>query len=185
MGCSWTARWLFTRGQHAGASGALLAYVAPATGRVHLPVQADDEADGQPLVGQVQHTAGSTFARLIFLAPEAALQSADLPALFEPSGVCRSGERGAFHVLAEVDERSPAFEALRQSGFAIYARQRIWRLEVTRRASRQPSDWRQCTGQDTLRVRSLYADLVPGLVQQVEPLPRQRLKGMVLLSGWR
>ena len=30
-----------------------------------------------------------------------------------------------------------------------------------------------------LRIRSLYNNLVPGLVQQVEPLPPDQLRGMV------
>ena len=39
-----------------------------------------------------------------------------------------SGERGALRLLADVDEQTLAFEALRKCGFAIYNRQRVWRL---------------------------------------------------------
>jgi hypothetical protein len=170
----------FTRGTLLAPGGALLAYFAPATGIFTYLVKPDGES-GQPLVGQVQHTAGTTFARLTFLAPETALQSADLPALFETMAI-EIGQRGAFHVLAEAEEGSPAFLALHQSGFAIYARQRIWRLEGEPQGEAGSTAWRACTGEDTLRVRSLYADLVPGLVQQVEALPRERLKGMILLQ---
>lgn len=170
----------FTRGSLLAPGGALLAYFAPATGVFTYLGKPDGDA-GQPLIGQVQHSAGATFARLTFLAPETALQSADLPALFDTIAV-EVGRRGAFHALAEVEEGSPAFLALHQSGFAIYARQRIWRLEGEPQGDSNPAEWRACTGQDTLRVRSLYADLVPGMVQQVESLPRERLKGMLLLQ---
>lgn len=167
----------FTRGGVLVSAGALLAYFAPATG-IFTYLGVPDRGAGQPLIGQVLHTSGAPFARLIFLAPVSALQSTHLPALFDTIAV-EIGGRGAFHILAEVEEGSPAFQALHQSGFAIYARQRIWRLEGEPRGQADMADWRPCTPEDTLRVRSLYADLVPGLVQQVEPLPRERLKGMV------
>lgn len=170
----------FTRGTLLAPGGALLAYFAPATG-IFTYLGKPDGENGQPLVGQVQHTAGASFARLTFLAPEAALQAVDLPALFDTIAV-EVGQRGAFHALAEIEENSPAFLALHQSGFAIYARQRIWRLAGEPLGDPAPTEWRFCTGQDTLRIRSLYADLVPGLVQQVEALPRERVKGMILLQ---
>jgi hypothetical protein len=167
----------FTRGSVLVSAGALLAYFAPATG-IFTYLGKPDRGAGQPLIGQVLHAAGTPFARLIFLAPETALQSTDLPALFDYIAV-EIGGRGAFHALAEVEEGSSACQSLHQSGFAIYARQRIWRLEGEPQGEADPANWRSCTAEDTLRVRSLYADLVPGLVQQVEPLPRERLKGMV------
>jgi hypothetical protein len=70
-------------------------------------------------------------------------------------------------------------EAMRHASFAIYARQRVWQLED------QPSDatpdlcWQVTTDQDLIPVRSLYNNLIPGLVQQVEPFPADRLHGMV------
>lgn len=138
----------------------------------------DDRVPKQPVLAQVTHHSGSTFARLSFIAPDDVAASADLPLLFDylASDV---GNRGAFHILAEVDERTQAFEALRRSSFAIYASQRIWMLPHEDKAKPEPSAWHKCTSEDVLRVRSLYYDLVPGLVQQVEPLPRGNLKGMV------
>jgi len=167
----------FTRGTTLVPAGALLAYLAPATGLFTYLGEPDNEAD-ERLVGQVLHTAGATFARVTFMAPETAVQSAFLPALFDFIA-SEIGQRGVFHVLAEVEKGSQAFQALHQSSFAIYARQRIWRLEGEPQGQAEPTAWRICTPEDTLRVRSLYGDLVPGLVQQVEPLPRERLRGMV------
>ena len=170
----------FTRGTALVPTGALLAYLAPATG-IFTYLGNPGSGDGPPLVGQVQHAAGTTFARMTFLAPEEAVHSTCLPALLDTITV-EIGRRGAFHALAEVAESSQAFQALHEAGFAIYARQRIWRLEGEPQGAANQNVWRACNSQDTLRVRSLYADLVPGLVQQVEALPRERLKGMILLQ---
>jgi hypothetical protein len=166
-----------TRGPVLVPTGAVLS-AAGLGGGVYTYLCDDDEVHRQPLLAQVTHNAGSTFARLSFLAPEEAIASADLPLLFDylASAV---GERGVFHILAEVDERAQAFDALRRSGFAIYATQRIWKLQDDLASKPKTSGWRRCNGQDVLRVRSLYNDLVPGLVQQVEPLPREHMKGMV------
>jgi len=38
----------------------------------------------------------------------------------------QAGEWQAFHVIAEVDETSEVFIALRKAGFAVYAWQRVW-----------------------------------------------------------
>ena len=167
----------FSRGTALVPAGALLAYFAPATGIFTYLGEPQAEAS-LPLLGQAWHSSGSTFARLNFLAPESAMGSAHLPALFDYIAV-ELGGRGALYILAEAEESSPVFQTLHQSGFAIYARQRIWRLSGAPQGEADPVTWRECTDEDTLRVRALYSDLVPGLVQQVEPLPRERLKGMV------
>jgi hypothetical protein len=167
----------FSRGTALVPAGALLAYLAPATGIFTYLGEPQAEAS-PPLLGQAWHSSGSTFARLNFLAPEFAMGSAHLPALFDYIAV-ELGGRGALYILAEAEESSPVFQTLHQSGFGIYARQRIWRLSGAPQGEADPVIWRECTDEDTLRVRALYSDLVPGLVQQVEPLPRERLKGMV------
>lgn len=168
---------VLTRGPVSVPAGAV--FSAPGLGgSVFTYLCENDEANRQPLLAQVTHNAGSTFARLTYLAPDEAIASSDLPALFDHMAPS-VGERGAFHILAEVDENAQAFDALRRSGFAIYATQRIWKLQNDPAGKSEPSVWRKCTGRDVLRMRSLYTDLVPGLVQQVEPLPRQSLKGVV------
>jgi len=168
---------VLTRGPGLVPAGAVFS-AAGLGGSVFTYLCDDDEVRKQPLLAQVTHNTGSTFARLSFIAPDEAVVSADLPSLFDYLAPA-VGERGAFHILAEVDERAQAFDALRRSGFAIYANQRIWKLEEEEAGKSESSAWRKCNGRDVLRVRSLYNDLVPGLVQQVEPLPREHLKGMV------
>jgi hypothetical protein len=81
--------------------------------------------------------------------------------------------------MAEVEERTAAFEKLRQAGFALYIHQRIWQSKEDTQHKPNPSQWRDIHGQDVIAVRSLYATLVPALVQQVESLPTERMKGLV------
>jgi hypothetical protein len=90
-----------------------------------------------------------------------------------------AGERGALRLLADVDEQSEAFETLRQCGFATFTRQRIWRINKIASNSRPPSGWRDAVSQDAIAIRSLYNNLVPGMVQQIEPLIAKRPRGMV------
>ena len=89
------------------------------------------------------------------------------------------GEQGAFHIIAEIDESSPVYSSLRRAGFATYARQRIWRLEGEALGDAETVTWKPCGSSDIIATRSLYCNVVPGLVQQVEPLPKQRIKGFV------
>jgi hypothetical protein len=168
---------LLTRGPFLVPTGALFSTTGLNTS-VFTCLCNQAKADGMPLFAQVTHAGGSTYARISFLAPEDAISSADLTSVFDHMAP-EVGERGAFHILAEVDEHSPALDALRQAGFAIYANQRIWKLEDKSTGKTNSSGWKKCSEQDKLHIRSLYNDLVPGLVQQVEPLSLQPMKGMV------
>lgn len=161
-------------------TGTLLSTLAPATG-IYTYLYQDDLPDAPQYCCQVAHTAGSPAAHLTFLAPDIDLEQANLSPLFEHL-VTPVGERGAMHIVAEVEEQSPAMRLLRQAGFGIYARQRIWRLETIKDPT-QPGLWRAATRQDEAAVRFLYANLVPGLVQQVETLPAGRLHGLVYYRG--
>jgi len=168
---------MLTRGQFLVPAGAMLAYFAPAIGIFTFLCENGDHSES-PLLGQVTHPPGSPSARLSFLAPESALESFELPALLDYAAL-QIGERGAFHIQAEVDEQHGALEPLRNAGFAIYARQRIWQLEEPPSLEVEPLACRLCKDQDVPAVRSLYNDLVPGLVQQVEPPPRSGSRSLV------
>lgn len=171
---------LLTRGAILVSAGALFSYLAPATG-IFTYLCSNKRGSG-PLLGQVIHNSGSSCARLSYLSPERALESEALPVLLEHV-ISHLGERGAIHLLAEVDERTVAFEALRRSSFAIYVRQRIWQFKGQLGGDGLPSAWRMATERDIIPVRSLYNGLVPGLVQQVEPLSTDYLRGMVFCEG--
>jgi hypothetical protein len=156
-------------------SGALVSYLAPSTG----VFTAISDGNGSALIGQIIHISGSPFSHLTFLTPDTALESPNLPALLDFL-VSISGERGALRLLADVDEHSAIFEAMRGASFAIYARQRIWQLTGQGIGRTRPQAWRAARRSDEPAIRNLYNNLVPGLVQQVEPFPGRRPSGMVL-----
>lgn len=132
-----------------------------------------------PFIGQAQHHPGSSYAHLTFLAPDRHYDSPALAGLLEHL-LAQIGARGAHSLVAEVEEASPAFVALQEASFSIYARQRIWRLN---RSPDSPATlWRAATELDGLAVHLLRDRVVPGLVQQVEPAPSDPLNGYVLLK---
>jgi hypothetical protein len=172
---------VLTRGSVQLPVGALTSYFAPATGIFTYLCKNDNEPDC-PLIGQVTHGNNMPFARLSFLTPESAIESNILPALIEQC-LRDVGERGAQHLLAETDEDSIAFEVLRKISFAIYARQRIWYLKADPATQQDGSHWREALSRDMISIRSLYNNLVPGMVQQIEPLPKEHLEGLVCHQG--
>jgi hypothetical protein len=154
-----------TRGNPLGAT-ALLSYLNP---RRNLYTAVASE-NGDSLMGQVILNEGETSARLTFLAPGERINGLTLPLLDHLTK--QAGEWGALHVLAEVDEDSPAFKSLRQAGFAMYAWQRVWKLPGFI-GQAQKKAWREAQDSDWLPVQSLHAQIVPALLQPVENLPRQ------------
>ncbi len=127
-----------------------------------------EDCDEQPLIGQSMQEASSPSARISFLAPREALESPSTQELLEQLAH-QAGQRGAFHLLAEVNSDSSIFETLRRAGFASYARQRIWQWDQeTQRATRLHS-WRITQFGDLPRLQALYRQVVPEFVAQIEP----------------
>src|SRR5512146_2418060 len=164
-----TARTL-TRGNPLGAVG-LFAYVNPARHIYSAIANGEDDC----VLGGVIHSRDETFAKLLYLAPSSQLDHPDLPALLE-SLSAQAGAWGAFHVLAEVDETSDAFVALRRAGFSVYAWQRMWDVSAIAEAGRSFA-WTRVKSVDVPSVQSLYYQIVPPLLQPVEPAPKRP-------SGW-
>jgi GNAT superfamily N-acetyltransferase len=127
--------------------------------------------DGISLMGQVTLHEVDTSARLTFLAPKENINGLTRPLLEHL--VTQAGEWGAFHLLAEVDEESPAFRLLRQAGFAMYAWQRTWKLSHSELVNAKKDIWRPATEMDWPAVQSLYGQIVPALLHPVEVLPKQ------------
>ncbi|HUF00083.1 MAG TPA: hypothetical protein VMN99_12570 [Anaerolineales bacterium] len=165
-----TARTL-TRGNPLGAVG-LFAYVNPAR---HI-YSAIVNGKGEPVFGGIIHSRNETFAKLLYIAPSSQLGHPDLPELIENLSV-QAGSWGAFHVLAEVDERSDAFVALRRAGFSVYAWQRMWDVSEITKAS-QSFDWMRVKSVHVPSVQSLYYQIVPPLLQPIEPQPKSALGWM-------
>ena len=165
-----------TRGHPLGAMG-LLAYVNPTR---HLYAAIANGGDAA-LLGGVIHSRGETFAKLLYLAPSSRLEDPELPSLLEHL-VIQAGEWKAFHVMAEVEESSRIFPALRAAGFSVYAWQRLWdvsQLEKTEStSSRRPErveglSWRRMNSIDLPVVQSLHYQIVPPLMHPVEPAPNR------------
>lgn len=140
--------------------------------------------DGPDCIGQYLYRHQDSLARLTFVSPADTLN--EWPGMQLLDALTRAaGSQGARHLVAEVDEHLPAFEALRRAGFAVYARQRIWRLDPPpevgslHAASPAPAAWRHEGAGDEIAVAMLYANLVPALVQQVEPPPHRNGRGWV------
>jgi hypothetical protein len=157
--------------------GAFLTFLGLAT-KIYTYRCDNSSPSDPPLIGQVTYVMGTSNARLSFLAPESASEISELSTLLDYMAN-QVGRQGAFHILADVDESSPMYHLLRRVGFAIYARQRIWRLAGDALGEGDLSPWIACKSSDVIGIRSLYNNVVPGLVQQVEPLPKKNLKGYV------
>ncbi len=169
-----TARTL-TRGNPLGAVR-LLAYMNPA--RHVYGAIANGEHDS--VLGGIIHSQEDTFAKLLYLAPLSNLTHPELPALIENLSA-QAGTWGAFHVLAEVDEVGDAFVPLRQSGFSVYAWQRMWDVSDVIRAERSASEveaWVRVRSINLPSMQSLYHQIVPPLIQPVEPQPKTPLGWM-------
>ena len=168
---------LLTRGQLL-VPGVLISYLTPTLG-IFTCVAGDSHRDGAHVMGQFIHLPGNTISHLTFLAPGQTLDAGLVCELVEYM-IVLSGERGAMRLLADADEHSQAYEMLRKCGFAIYNRQRIWRIMPQNSNIRSSiHTWRMATDQDVIPVRNLYNNLVPGLVQQIEPFSMQHPRGMV------
>ena len=165
---------ILTRGDPLGAV-ALLSYLDPRR-NIYTAIASED---GSSLMGQVTLRGEETSARMTFLAPAEALNGLTLPLLEHL--VTQVGEWGAFHLLAEVDEDSPAFRLLRQAGFAMYAWQRIWKLPGPDQVEKKDI-WRPAAETDWPAVQSLYGQIVPVLLHPVEILPKQFM-GLVCSEG--
>lgn len=168
-GLCFDAKIAHTRGPHPLQS-ALLDAITPGRGELTL-VAPDHDGSDLTAIGQLAHTQGEPNARIVFVGPASAIEEDHVLHLMDRLAEA-VGRRGAHHLIADVDADSRAFEVLRRAGFAVYARQRIWRLDPER-APQPPVDgrWHEKNRSDESSVTRLYHNVVPGLVQQVEPPP--------------
>ena len=152
-----------TRGSWMGLSS-MLSYLNP-----HREVAtAISLHKGAVLIGQVTHSNASPHANLAFLAPEES--SPHMQASLLDYLSVQAGEWGCLSLLAEVDECSPVFKALRQSGFSMYAWQRFWKLNDPQEPNNE-IPWNEPVDSDLIEIQSLYNLIVPAMLQPIEPLP--------------
>lgn len=158
---------------------ALLDVLTPGR-RTSTLVARPEQAGECPAVGQIRRRANRPYARLTFIGPTEVLTQPHCIELLDAINQS-AGEGGAQHLIAEVDETNTAFESLRRAGYATYARQRIWSLIGSPLGDATPLDaaWRMEVRSDGPPIQSLYHNLVPALVQQVEPPPATNNHGFV------
>jgi len=165
-----------TQGIGASLRGALLSPLSAFTGIHTFTSMA--QGNSHPVFAQVYHPSGSPLAYCLLLAPSTAVDSPALPELLD--GLTKQiGARGAFSLVAEVEEVNPAFKVLRQNGFGIFARQQVWKLTKSPGPSGSVG-WRPALERDLFGVHLLRKALVPGQVQQIEMETPEPLNGYVL-----
>jgi hypothetical protein len=168
-----------TRGMNV-LQNALLDPFTPGRSICTLVARAENNDDIEA-VGQFVFHEARRQAHLAYIGPLEAINQ-DVGLRLLDALAYHAGQQLAHSLTAEIDEDDSLFERLRVAGFAIYARQRIWRLEVGSRHDDPETlndSWRTESEQDRIAIHSLYHSLVPALVQQVELPPTLNGQGMV------
>lgn len=140
-----------------------LAHLNP-TRRIYTAIH--ESRGGETLLSSIRQQEGESFARLTYLAPTSALTADVLPLLEHL--IAQAKHWRAYQVVAEIEEDSPLFQPLRQSGFSVYSRQRVWDLSAIELPDEAPSYWRRVKDMDRIAIQSLQRQVVPPILQQVE-----------------
>ncbi|RLD05589.1 MAG: hypothetical protein DRI32_03965 [Chloroflexi bacterium] len=151
------SRRALTRGNPLRAES-FLSYLNPKR-RIYTAISEDEE--GTVLGGIIQR-AEETFARLAYLAPARA------PLALIDHLAAHAGTWQARQIVTEISETSPLFQSLRQCGFSVYSRQRIWDLSEISPPANLPALWREEKEIDLIPIQHLQREIVPPLLQQVE-----------------
>ncbi len=137
--------------------------------------------DQQRIAGQFRLKAAEHLAQILYIAPDLSETISDTAWLeLVDSMAFEAGRRGAHMLTGEVDEDSRLFTTLRSAGFAVYARQEVWKRpagiglpnDVT------PAELQPETDGDAMEVQLLYCNIVPRLVQPVA-VPSGESQGFV------
>lgn len=136
----------------------------------------------QQVIGQLRLREDCSHAQITYIAPSPQADTDDTAWLRILDAMTREAGKNEIHALmAEVDESSYLFETLRTAGFAVYARQQIWR--------RQPGTYPRRARQvplvpfdevDPHGVQVLLSHIVPPLVAQISTPPSDSSGG----SSW-
>jgi hypothetical protein len=121
---------------------------------------------------QLGHHRGDPSSWLRFLAPKNILPQAGGTGLVE--GLLRiAGRRQAHHILADAEDKTEECGFLRREGFAVYAREEIWKgtAPVPASGGEPPGSLRPLHSTDAADAQALYCSIVPALVHQVEGFP--------------
>jgi hypothetical protein len=145
-------------------------------------------ANNEHVIGQFRLKQYDHYAQMIYMAPRLEEGMDDTLWLHVLDAMAVASGRGGAHVLtAEVDEDSPLFLTMRSAGFAIYARQQIWRrLPGQMREPEMPlrCELREQNDGDSTDIQALYCNIVPRLVQQIV-IPSSDSRGVVYRPNGR
>jgi hypothetical protein len=120
-----------------------------------------------------------TVAQLTLLAPEPQEgETRDWTHMMDAI-VVEAGKRGAHLISAEVAEDHPVFLAFRMAGFAVYSRQVILQRAPGPVTGGESGLLRPEYDRDAIAINTLYANTVPRLLQQAEPLAGPDCCGLV------
>lgn len=147
-------------------------------GRQYFTYVWKSENDQGAAFVQVRCLDDCSTARLIFLGAASNTENPDnqnnieediwLPLLDDL--IAATGKRGAHNLIAEVDETGCELPVLRKAGFAVYTRQDIW-MNDSYGDTLEPAELRDYREIDDWDVFVLYSNIVPRLIQSVEPNP--------------
>jgi hypothetical protein len=140
------------------------------------------KCEKQAVVSQFRMKPDDQLAQIVTIAPGMHDETTDntvwLHAL--DAMTVAAGKRGAHMLTGEIDEQSAMFATMRRAGFAVYARQEIWRREpgVAIPGDIIPADLTDETDADAMDIQLLYSNIVPRLVQPIA-VPSSESEGLV------
>ena len=132
-----------------------------------------DHAEKLEGLVQMRPRQGTSRGYVIFIAPAlAAAHHADTvwTRLIEYASL-EAPRLGLHHLIAEAPEDGDEVEVLRRSGFAVYLRQDIFRLDPARRPASPSGALRARQDVDTWAIQQLYFNTAPRLAHLAEGVP--------------
>lgn len=137
-------------------------------------------AGNNQVIGQIRLKSSEHLAQIVYMAPhlEEGFEDTAWLRMLDAMAV-EAGKRGAHILTAEVDESSPLFVSMRTAGFAVYARQEIWRRgPESGPIAVDAAPLSDETDGDAMDIQLLYCNIVPRLVQHIA-VPSRDSTGLV------
>jgi hypothetical protein len=160
-------------------TGVLLSSILPTQRGLHTLVC---RVEKQQVVGQFR-IRDQQNAQMIYLAPALAPDIEDTAWLVALDAMAHeAGRYGANALVAEVDEDSALFETMRNAGFAVYCRQRIWRRQGQYLSIQRSLDLSEVRPQDEFALQSLFANTIPSMLHQIA-MPGPDMAGWIYRDG--
>ena len=133
-------------------------------------------AEQYEVLGQFRYKSDDVNAHILYLAPTDEDISDGLWATLLDSMAREAGKLGSHSLIAEVDCHSRLFEMMRQTRFACYMRQTIWRHDPVQATAILPLT--DETSNDQIGIMSLICHTIPTL-QQAVATPTMEGQGFV------